>query len=135
LLTLGPHSRPYGTRRLGQILTIALPLLLGVMVLMWGTGYKVSLYKVKAEANASAPAKLCTRSSDIAKSDVDIAIADHGVIQARILFAVLAFSDSESKITRPLSSRSDLVLVPPSFYSTPSVNRRPPPAASRLLLV
>jgi hypothetical protein len=127
------HSRSSNSRRPGQILAIALPLLLGMMVLVWGTGYKVSLYKVKAEASTSAPAKLCTRSSDIAKSDIDVAIADHGVIQAHILFAVLAFSDSESKIARPLCSRSDLVLIPPSCCLTSSLDRRPPPAASYLL--
>jgi hypothetical protein len=132
-LTIRLHSRPRGVRRLGQILTIALSLLLGMMVLVWGTGYKVSLYKVKSEADASAPAKLCTRSSDIAKSNVDAASADHGVIQTRILFALLSFSSSESKIVPSLSSRIDFVLVPPAFYATPLVNRRPPPEESHLL--
>jgi hypothetical protein len=133
-LTLRFQSRSRNTRRLARVLAIALPLLLGMMVLVWGTGYKVSLYKVKTEANASVPAKLCTRSSDIAKSDADTAIADHGVIQAQILFAMLSFSDSESKIARPISSRTDFVLTPPSFRPTPSVHRRPPPAKPHLLL-
>jgi hypothetical protein len=104
------------------------------MVLMWGTGYKASLYKVKSEANASAPAKLCTRSSDVAKSDVDLAIADHEVIQAQLLLALLSFSESESMAARSLSPRSDLVLLPPAFRLTSSLDRRPPPAESRLPL-
>jgi hypothetical protein len=133
-LTFRLHSRPCDTRSLGQILTIALPVLLGMMVFVWGTGYKVSLYNVKSEASASAPAKLCTRSSDIAKSDVDTAVADHGVVQVRILFALLSLSDSESRAAQPLSSRADLVLVPPAFCLPPTLDRRPPPVEFHLLL-
>ena len=115
------------------MLTIALLLLLGMMVLVWGTGYKVSLYKVKSEANASTPAKLDTRSSDVAKSGIDSVTADHEAIQAPQLLSLLSFSESESKVARPLSPRTDLVLIPPSFCLSSSLDRRPPPAESRLL--
>lgn len=132
-LTVTLHSRPCSTRRLGQILAITLPLLLGMMVLAWGTGYKVSLYKVKPEANTSAPVKLCTRSSDVAKSDVDSATSHHEAVQAPLVFALLSFSESEPQTIRALSSRTDFVLVPPSLYLIPSVDRRPPPSELRLL--
>ncbi len=133
-MTISLQPRARAPRRLGQVLPVALPLLLGIMVLLWGTGYKVSLYNVKSEAKASAPAKICTRPSDVAKSGLDRVTAEQGVLQAQVLFALLSFADSEFRIIRPVSPRSDLVLTPPAFRSTPSLDRRPPTAEPRLLL-
>jgi hypothetical protein len=42
--------------------------LLALLVFMWGTGYKLSLYR---PPDNRVPAKLCTRASDVAKSAVD----------------------------------------------------------------
>jgi hypothetical protein len=109
-------------------------MLLGIMVLVWGTGYKASLYKVKSEANPSPPAKICTRSSDVAKSVLDIVATDHEDVSARLLFDLLSYPAIEAIPARPRSLRTDLILIPPSLCLTPSVNRRPPPAESRLLL-
>jgi hypothetical protein len=49
-------------------LSHSLFLLLAVLVFLWGTGYKLSLYR---SPDNRVPAKLCTRSSDAAKNAVD----------------------------------------------------------------
>jgi hypothetical protein len=46
-------------------------------ILAWGTAYKLSLYKTDKNG---APAKVCTRGSDAAKSSVSQAIDCHKVI-------------------------------------------------------
>ena len=46
-------------------------MVLPFMICAWGTAYKLSLYKTETN---SAPAKVCTRGSDAAKSSVSQAI-------------------------------------------------------------
>src|SRR5271163_3327478 len=54
-------------------------LLLALMVFAWGTGYKLSLYKPASKTEA-APAKLCTRASDVARSALLDAAEGHRAI-------------------------------------------------------
>ena len=104
------------------------PLLLALMVLGWGTGYKLSLYHSHA-TRAATPAKLCTRASDMAKSELDRA-ATRTVVEHRTpLWAVLVVSGIELFPTlRREEDGSGLVpKASPSRFS-PASYRRPPPA-------
>lgn len=48
---------------------------LGLVVFLWGTAYKLSLYKTSPMHNKVPVAKLCTRASDVAKIQVDAAVS------------------------------------------------------------
>jgi hypothetical protein len=51
---------------------------LACLVFVWGTNYKLSLYKAKQE---NSPAKVCTRGSDAAKSVLEQATDERNVAQ------------------------------------------------------
>jgi len=55
-------------------LTVAVLLFTALSVFVWGTSYKLSLYKSATEQGKAPAAKLCTRASDVAKSDVDASV-------------------------------------------------------------
>jgi len=104
------------------------PLLLGLMVLGWGTGYKLSLYRSHA-AHAAAPAKLCTRASDMAKSELDLAATGTVVEHTTPLWAVLVVSrlDLFPALRREEDGTGPVPKASPSRFS-PATYRRPPPA-------
>jgi hypothetical protein len=47
---------------------------MALSVIVWGTAYKTSLYKSSAEQGKAPAAKLCTRASEVAKSEVDASV-------------------------------------------------------------
>lgn len=102
-------------------------LALAFMICAWGTSYKLSLYK--AEGTLSfAPAKVCTRGSDAAKSAVDHAATARSLAQIPILVAAL-FSLDVAPETYPADSRREDAIVDRSpLRRAPILYLRPPPA-------
>jgi hypothetical protein len=104
------------------------PLLLGLMVFGWGTGYKLSLYHSHA-THAAAPAKLCTRASDIAKGELDLAATGRTVEPTTSLRALLVVSSLELfPSLRCEEEEADLVPKASLSRFSPPSYRRPPPA-------
>jgi hypothetical protein len=66
-------SRPEWRFPLCRLLCLVLP----VLIFVWGTAYKLSLYKTD---QGGAPAKVCTRGSDAAKTVVSQAINGRKVL-------------------------------------------------------
>jgi hypothetical protein len=70
----------FSNRRVGQRvsptsrLKATVLLLMALSVLVWGTTYKLSLYKSSAEQYRTPAAKLCTRGSEAAKNNVDASV-------------------------------------------------------------
>jgi len=96
------------------------------MIFAWGTGYKVSLYKVE-NGTATAPAKVCTRGSDAAKSALDHAADGPMVAQSFLHVAVLLSLDQGAE-EHPVDQRSDDVVSDLSPLSrAPILYLRPPP--------
>jgi hypothetical protein len=105
---------------------------LAFMIFAWGTGYKLSLYKSEALA-CSAPAKVCTRGSDAAKSAVDHVADGHNVVQIPVLVAAL-FSLDEAAGTFPTSPhRHEAVIDLSPLSRAPILYLRPPPYEGRFL--
>jgi len=102
--------------------------LLALLVFMWGTGYKLSLYR---PPDNRVPAKLCTRASDAAKSAVDDA-ANGGETHPETLLLTLA---PVPAATSPLLLRRDrqdsLAKNYSPFRWTPDLYLRPPPTQLR----
>jgi len=87
-LNASRHPRPSRSERrfpLYRLLCAALPLL----IFVWGTAYKLSLYKTN---QCGAPAKVCTRGSDAAKSNVSQATDAPKVIGNGIALPLAYFS-------------------------------------------
>jgi hypothetical protein len=102
------------------------------MVIVWGTSYKVSLYKV-AHATSSAPAKVCTRGSDAAKSAVDHAADGLHMAQIPLLVAAL-FSLDQAAETYPIHRRREETASELSpLHRAPILYLRPPPYEGRFL--
>lgn len=102
------------------------------MIFAWGTGYKLSLYKLEAAAY-SAPAKVCTRGSDAAKSAVDHAAGGHTVVPIPVIVAAL-FSLDEAPETYPIGPQHQEAAIDLSPLSrAPILYLRPPPNKGRLL--
>lgn len=106
----------------------ALLLLLGALVVVWGTEYKLSLYR--ADSTMQMPAKLCTRSSEAAKSQVYLATRP-----------VKTETHPFDSLTIPRDTANDHVAVhrivldvplPSSPEDLPQVAFRPPPALARI---
>jgi hypothetical protein len=109
-------------------LSRSLYLLLALLVFMWGTGYKLSLYR---PPDNRVPAKLCTRSSDVAKSAVDDA-ANGGEPHPETLLLTLAPVPVATLLLR--RDRQDSFTKNPSpFRWTPSLYLRPPPEQVRAI--
>jgi len=119
--------------RLGQPvgwLAAGLFLLLGALVVVWGTEYKLSLYR--AEPTVQMPAKLCTRSSEAAKSQVHLAIrpTETAVPQLDTISIGPGGNDNEGGIN-PATAPPDLP-PPSSPVELPQVAFRPPPARAHV---
>jgi hypothetical protein len=99
------------------------------MVFLWGTGYKLSLYKAPSK-DGTAPAKLCTRSSDEAKSAVSDAVEGYQPIDllplATLLFTVAAVCRSFD----PSDIEDGQELNPSPFHPPSALAFRPPPSQS-----
>jgi hypothetical protein len=101
-------------------------LLLAFMVFAWGTGYKLSLYKSLRE-DGSSPAKLSTRSSDVAQSDLQNATADRGPIEVVSVATALPIPSAP-----PCASSLDRIddgqpINPSPFHPPSALDLRPPP--------
>jgi hypothetical protein len=103
---------------------------LAFMVFVWGTGYKLSLYKAEHQ---SSPAKLCTRGSDAEKSALDHAAGDSAVPDAALSMAVL-FSLLQGTEDYSLNRLRDEAVIDLSPLSrAPILCLRPPPDEGRSL--
>ena len=109
------------------------PLLLGFMVLGWGTGYKLSLYRSQAAHDSSPTAKLCTRGSDAAKSDVDDAATGWTVEDTASLLSVVSIPMMMASAPVHRSERNEISGNPSPFRATPALFLRPPPAELRVV--
>jgi hypothetical protein len=93
---------------------------------MWGTGYKLSLYR---PPDNRVPAKLCTRASDAAKSAVDDA-ANGGETHSEALRLTLAPVPVAPLLLRR-DRRDGLAKNYSPFRWTPNLYLRPPPTRLR----
>jgi hypothetical protein len=101
-------------------------LLLALMVFVWGTGYKLSLYK-PASKNGTAPAKLCTRDSDAARSAVLDATEGHRAITLVVVLTPLIAPATVSLDTHSRSVEDGQALNPSPFRPPAALDLRPPP--------
>ena len=119
-------SEPKGLHSFLGVLCVAL----ACMVFVWGTGYKLSLYKAEHQ---SSPAKLCTRGSDAEKSALDHAAGDSTVPHASLSMAVL-FSLLQGTENYSLNRLRDEAVIDLSPLSrAPILCLRPPPDEGRSL--
>jgi hypothetical protein len=94
------------------------------MVFVWGTSYKLSLYKVERE---SSPAKVCTRGSDAAKSALDLAADGRTLAQAPFNLAML-FARSPGTEDHAIDwLRDEAVGDLSPLNRAPTLYLRPPP--------
>jgi hypothetical protein len=101
-------------------------LALAVAIFVWGTGYKLSLYKVE-RGTSSAPAKVCTRGSDAAKTAVEHA-NDHPDVAEIPVFSAALFALDQGDDSRPMDLPRDEVVSDLSPLSrAPILYLRPPP--------
>jgi len=102
------------------------------MIFAWGTGYKLSLYTVEGRIS-SAPAKVCTRGSDAAKSAFDHA-ADGPTVAQRPRWVALLLSLDQRVEEHAVDQRSDEIVSDLSPLSrAPILYLRPPPDAGHSL--
>ena len=103
------------------------PIMLALLVLGWGTGYKLSLYNTQANHDGTPTAKLSTSASDAAKSGMDDAAAGHSVEQAA---SIVAFFVIPTMVIPPQrrGERDNLAQNLSPFRFTPPLFLRPPPA-------
>ncbi len=97
--------------------------LLSLTIVAWGTAYKLSLY---TSTKDGAPAKVCTRGSDAAKSGVTAAIDGRKIVGTGLIPSLPV----EFRLALPepidvaLPAASQIV---PSHHPTPIQAARPPP--------
>jgi hypothetical protein len=122
----GPRLRP----ALAGWLTVCFLLLMGALVFFWGTEYKLSLYK--ADPTMQTPAKLCTRSSESARSEMHLAIRPSEAATPLLdAIAIGSYTASKSPAVIPTTIPLDISL--PSYSKDlPQVAFRPPPASVRV---
>ena len=96
------------------------------MIFVWGTGYKLSLYKVES-GTSSAPAKVCTRGSDAAKSAADHAADRRMVAQKPLLLLALFSLDQGYETYRANPLREEVVSDLSPLSRAPILYLRPPP--------
>lgn len=111
-------------------LTAALLLVLGALVVLWGTEYKLSLYK--AEPTMQMPAKLCTRSSEAATSQLQLAIQPVETPTLLIDMIESLPKDLGHGATALLFSDQTDFPLPSSPKNLPQEAFRPPPAPARV---
>ena len=101
---------------------------LAIMVFVWGTSYKLSLYNPGHE---SSPVKLCMRGSDVAKSALGHAAGAHTLAQMPPHIVAL-FSHPQGTEVRSLDRPSDEAVSDLSPLSqAPILHLRPPPGERR----
>ncbi len=122
VLTDGPSlERTHG-------LLPAVCLALALMVFLWGTAYKLSLYNT-AGARGSAPAKLCTRTTDVAKVSLQKAVAPprseqlHHTVAALLALPALSVPLHTSRRHAGETPRPRMLLA-----RCPQCSLRPPPS-------
>jgi hypothetical protein len=104
---------------------------LSLMVFVWGTTYKLSLYKAE---RALSPAKLCTRGSDAAKNALEQATDGRIVARApiRITWVInLLVCNGDSRFARLRDQEAGTPLLLRLF---PRLYLRPPPDEQRYLI-
>lgn len=106
-------------------------MLLAMAVFAWGTSYKLSLYKTAYSGKSMPEAKLCTRASDIAQSEIAAAVSGALPHPPRSSFLILAFlACLAMAASGPVLDRIRQKSPPPRFTTafTPSLFFRPPPS-------
>jgi hypothetical protein len=107
-------------------------LALALMIFAWGTGYKLSLYKVVG-GPCSAPAKVCTRGSDAAKSAATHLADGQDVAQTPVLVASLYSLDERAGSYPVDRQRGEAAMDLSPLRRAPILNLRPPPSQGRPL--
>jgi len=97
-------------------------LFLAIAVFSWGLQAKLALYHTSHHA----PAKLCTRASDAAKSDCDHA-TDGGKLEQATLFPALSVLWSMPSRLSSSDAQNELTQCLSPLRSTPVLHLRPPP--------
>lgn len=109
-------------------------LVLGIMVFMWGTRYKLSLYS--AVQPGRMPAKLCMRSSDSGKVAAQVVVPNPGprpLLLPGAVWGATAHAYIPNNVRWLALERR--TILPPSARSTiPQHSLRPPPVPARLLV-
>ncbi len=108
-------------------LTVMLLLFTAAAVFAWGTCYKLSLYKSAAEQGKMPAAKLCTRASEAAKTDVESSVSQDQGAAISSAFAAIEFVQPVVQYSRALSVNAP---PPPAFLAvrdTAALFLRPPP--------
>jgi hypothetical protein len=101
-------------------------LLLALMVFAWGTGYKLSLYKAPLK-DGTAPAKLCTRASDAARSAL-LDVAEGGHPLTLVSLSPLFSAARVTSIYLCARGVEDGQAMHPSpFHPPAALDLRPPP--------
>ena len=100
------------------------------MVFVWGTNYKLSLYKA---GHQGSPAKVCTRGSDAAKNALDHAAGDSAAAHPPLSIAIL--SSPLQRIENYCLDRlsDDAVSDRSPLNRAPILHLRPPPDNGRSL--
>jgi hypothetical protein len=106
-----------------------LHLSLALMVFLWGTGYKLSLYR---PPDNRVPAKLCTRASDAAKSAVDHAADGSKMQPETLLLTRVSMPETVPQGLLRRDGHDDLAQNLSPLRSTPNLHLRPPPAELRV---
>lgn len=99
-------------------------LFLAIAVFSWGLQSKLALYKA---ASHDAPAKLCTRASDAAKSDCDHATDGGKLEQGTLLPALLSHTRLTPLGLLPRDAQDELARCLSPLRSSPILHLRPPP--------
>jgi hypothetical protein len=124
-----PFKRTSSSRSSG--LTSRLPAILllvtAACVFAWGTSYKLSLYKSASEQGKMPEAKLCTRASEAAKTDVESSISQNHTGAIYSVFIAIDFVQPVVQYSRALPVSGP---PPPAFFAvrdTSPLFQRPPP--------
>jgi len=106
----------------------AMLVVIALSVFAWGTSYKLSLYKSAAEQGKMPAAKLCTRTSEAARNQVQATVSHNhkpAEFPSALVFALLLPVEQPAPdlpVSRP-RPRSFLAI-----QFSPANHRRPPPA-------
>jgi hypothetical protein len=102
--------------------------LLAVLVFLWGTAYKLSLYR---PPDNRVPAKLCTRSSDAAKNAVDDAANGGETHPETLLLTLTPVLVAPLPLLLGRDRQDSLTKNSSPFHWTPDLFLRPPPEQVR----
>jgi len=115
------HRRPQSNSRLPLVGLLCV--ILSFMIFAWGTSYKLSLYKPD---EGLAPAKVCTRGSDVAKSMVSHAIDGRKPIAQNIVASLPVYASNQFSDVQSLGWLEALTVFTPLPSSTIRAARPPP---------